>query len=203
MRALRSRWTVVALVPAFFLAGFGIVSALAGGSDSPAPRAVQATPTAGVATTPGAASGTEPATTAAGPTTSPVTSSQDTGAATTPGDGPSVPPAPPPGTVAVDYGRWDGIFRVAEAHVVRTYGASTITGRFGYSGGAGCPVKDVVMTGYFYGREGESVGEALWRSSWSGATRVTPGRQLPLEAYGMVAGRAASARLSIAKVVCA
>ena len=86
---------------------------------------------------------------------------------------------------------------------MRTYGASTITGRFGYSGGAGCPVKDVVMTGYFYGREGESVGEALWRSSWSGATRVTPGRLLPLEAYGMVAGRAASARLSIAKVVCA
>ena len=82
-------------------------------------------------------------------------------------------------------------------------GASTITGRFGYSGGAGCPVKDVVMTGYFYGREGASVGEALWRSSWSGATRVTPGHQLPLEAYGMVAGRAASARLSIAKVVCA
>ena len=34
---LRSRWTVVALVPAFFLAGFGIVTALAGGSDDPAP----------------------------------------------------------------------------------------------------------------------------------------------------------------------
>lgn len=191
MRALRSRWTFVALVPAFFLAGFGIVSAFADGSDSPAPQAVRTNPTAGVATTPAAASGTEPATTAAGPTTSRVTSSQDTGA------------APPPGTVAVDYGRWDGIFRVAEAHVVRTYGASTITGRFGYAGGAGCPVKDVVMTGYFYGREGASVGEALWRSSWSGATRVTPGRQLPLEAYGMVAGRAASARLSIARVVCA
>ena len=39
MSWLRSRWTVVALVPAFFLAGFGIVSALAGGSDDQAPRA--------------------------------------------------------------------------------------------------------------------------------------------------------------------
>lgn len=114
-----------------------------------------------------------------------------------------MPPAPPPGTVAVDYGPWEGIFRVAEARVVRTYGASTITGRFGYAGGAGCPVKDVVMTGYFYDRDGGPVGEALWRSSWSGATRVTPARELPLEAYGMVAGHAASARLLIAKVVCA
>jgi len=32
MRRLRSRWTVVALVPVFFLAGFGIVSALVGGA---------------------------------------------------------------------------------------------------------------------------------------------------------------------------
>ena len=39
MSWLRSRWTVVALVPAFFLAGFGIVSALAGGSDEPEPSA--------------------------------------------------------------------------------------------------------------------------------------------------------------------
>ena len=35
------------------------------------------------------------------------------------------------------------------------------------------------------------------------AVQHLAGHQLPLEAYGMVAGRAASARLSIAKVVCA
>ena len=43
---LRSRWTVVALVPAFFLAGFGIVAALAGGSDEPGPSAALDAPEA-------------------------------------------------------------------------------------------------------------------------------------------------------------
>ena len=40
MRWLRSRWTVVALVPAFFLVGFGIVSSFAG-SDEPESSAQQ------------------------------------------------------------------------------------------------------------------------------------------------------------------
>jgi hypothetical protein len=201
MRRLRSPWAVLLLAPLFFLAGFGIVSALADGSERPAPQAAVETPSTGAPTAPASTASTPAATDSTA--TIPPPATEETTVATTPGDAPELPPAPPPGTVAVDYGRWDGIFRVAEAHVVRTYGASTITGRFGYAGGAGCPVKDVVMTGVFYDRGGEPVGEALWRSSWSGATRVTETRELPLEAYGEAAGHVSSARLRIAKVVCA
>ena len=112
MRKLRSRWTVVALVPAFFLAGFGIVSALAGGSDDSEPAGAQRQTTDGAAgegitmigSTTDAATTSAQTTSSAPTTTSPTTTSNN-------GDnGSGRPPAPPRGTIAIDYGRWEGMF---------------------------------------------------------------------------------------------
>ena len=112
--------------------------------------------------------------------------------ATAPTCRPRPRPAPSPSTTAAG--------RESSASRRRTsYGrtaASTITGRFGYPVVRAVPVKDVVMTGYFYdaraspGGRGAVAIELVRRDA--GARR---GPELPLEAYGMVAGRAASARL--------
>src|SRR5262245_19018028 len=101
MRRLRSPWAILLLAPLFFLAGFGIVSALSGGSDEPSPQAATAIPSASGPTVPAT---TEPAPTAtdSGTDTIPPPATEDTTVATTPGDAADVPPAPPPGTVAVD-----------------------------------------------------------------------------------------------------
>lgn len=213
MRRLRSPWAILALVPVFFLAGFGVVSALARGSEAREPTAAQAPTTPPGSTSTSAPQTTDGSTAVADETTTEgaTTSEQTTtgrAPATTGGDealdddgGSS---APPPGTVAIDYGRWRGVFRIAGAKMVRSFGASTVTGEFRYHGGAGCPVKRVRVDGRFYDLEGLPVGRALWETSWAtGAARIEPGARLLLEAYGMVMGRAVSARMSIAAVVCA
>jgi hypothetical protein len=79
MRRLRSRWTVVALVPAFFLAGFGLVTALAG-SDDAAPTAAGVGSSGGEEGAP--ATGEEGATTAVVPSTGAETTAGADGAAT-------------------------------------------------------------------------------------------------------------------------
>lgn len=217
MRRLRSRWTVVALVPAFFLAGFGLVTALAGGSEDAAPTsaAVEADGSGG--------NGAPAATTVVGPTTTPE-SGADAGAATAgaattsttgdegggetaaDGDGNgNAAPAPPPGTIAVDYGRWEGLFEISETEIVPEFGLATVTGQFRYLGGGPCSQVGVVeLRGQFYSPTGRPIGKGLWESIWvTGDGAEVPQREpLYLEFYGQVSEAAESARIRFTRVDC-
>jgi len=211
VRRLRSRWTVVALVPAFFLAGFGIVAALAGGSDDP-PRAAaqeQATGAAGGAGDTAGSTESVPATTAPPPTTTaaptttaPTTTSADGGNGT---GAVKRPPAPPPGTVEIDYGQWDGIFEIADPTIVPEFGMAYVTGELRYFGGVECgQVRRVVVRGWFYSATGQFIGPALWESAYAtGEGGEVSGREgLPFEAYGNVSELPESAVLRFVKVEC-
>jgi hypothetical protein len=216
MRRLRSRWTVVALVPAFFLAGFGLVTALAGGSDEVAPLGAagasggtatsgdtEASPTTTAASVPD--SGTV-ATGAGGSTDGRTTTTdgEEGGTTTSGGDG-SAAPAPPPGTIAVDYGRWEGMFEISDTEIVPDFGLATVTGQFRYLGGTACSQLGVVeLTGNFYGRSGKPIGKGLWDSIWAtGDGAEVPQREpLYLEFYGAVTEGAESARIRFTRVDC-
>ena len=214
MRRLRSRWTVVALVPAFFLAGFGIVAALAGGSDDPPAAAQEQTTTAGGAgegvTTTGSTA--QAGTTATAPTTSSVITST-TGPTTTGSNGDNNnggangggrPPAPPRGTIAIDYGRWEGMFEIAEPEIVPDFGLASVNGELRYFGGVECQIHRIVVRGWFYSPSGQFIGTALWESAYAtGEGGEVTGREgLPFEAYGSVSEFPESAALRFAKVEC-
>ena len=173
MSWLRSRWTVVALVPAFFLAGFGIVSALAGGSDDPAPGAAPARParrrpepaggnglsrkplrptrrTGAVARLPRLRQPRQPPAPAA-----PRPRAAGTGGGM---DGRRRAARPAAGTIAVDYGRWDGVFELANPTIVPDFGVASVVGEFDYRGGVDCPVGLVRVRTWFYNEGGQVVG---------------------------------------------
>ncbi|MGH3042910.1 MAG: hypothetical protein ACRDNG_14445 [Gaiellaceae bacterium] len=212
MRGLRSRWTVVALVPAFFLAGFGIVAALAGGSDEP--DAVSGSPSAGSA--PGGAEvvtvigETDPAGTPAGTDVATTTGSSGagggggtTGGGGDGGRGGGRPPAPPPGEIAVDYGRWEGMFELESPEIVPDFGQATLAAGLAYMGGVDCPVGLVRVKVWFFGETG-LVGTALWESAQStGAGGEVTGREpVPFEAYGAIDQEATSAAVRFTAVEC-
>lgn len=214
MRRLRSRWTVVALVPAFFLAGFGIVSALAGGSDDdPAPAAVQEQTTAGGegeavsiagTTTDGSATATAPTTsavTSTGPTT---TGSNGDNNNNNGGNGGGRPPAPPRGTIAIDYGPWEGMFEIASPEIVPDFAMASVNGELRYFGGIDCQIHRMVVRGWFYSASGQFIGTALWESAYATGDggEVTGREGLPFEAYGNVSELPESAALRFAKVEC-
>jgi hypothetical protein len=215
---LRSRWTVVALVPAFFLAGFGIVAALAGGSDEPT-TAVAPGATSGEAgpATVTVIQGTSPTETssAGGSPTSTGDAGGGNGDAATTDDGSSpdgsgnetggAPPAPSPGVIDIDYGRWEGIFDLGNSEIVPDFGLASVIGEFRYLGGVDCPVGLVRVRGWFYGERGDVVGRAVWESvqSTGEGAEVTPGREpLPFEAYGPSSEAPASAALRFVAVEC-
>jgi hypothetical protein len=219
MRRLRSRWTVVALVPACFLASFGLVTALAGGGGD-------AVPAAAGARTESSGGSTAPTVTEVGATTAegaPAGDTATTGAEaqttdTTGGDGTTTvdadgngngkgkgAPAPPPGTIAVDYGRWEGIFEISGTEIVPDFGLATVTGEFRYLGGATCSQVGVVeLRGRFYSPSGRPIGKGLWESIWvTGNGAEVPQREpLYLEFYGSVTEEAASARIRFTRVDC-
>lgn len=214
MRRLRSRWTVVALVPAFFLAGFGIVTAVAGGSDDAAPRAADGEPAGsdgsgapastvvGSTTTADSAPDTDTASTG-GPTTS-TTDGEGSGTTTAEGNR-TAAPAPPPGTIAVDYGRWEGLFEISETEIVPEFGLATVTGQFRYLGGGECSQLGVVeLRGQFYSSSGQPIGKGNWESIWvTGEGAEVPQREpLYLEFYGAVTDAAESARIRFTRVDC-
>lgn len=214
MRRLRSRWTVVALVPAFFLAGFGIVSALAGGSDDdPAPAAVQEQTTAGGkgegvtiadTTTDGSATATAPTTsavTSTGPTTTGSTGDNNNNNG---GNGGGRPPAPPRGTIAIDYGPWEGMFEIASPEIVPDFAMASVNGELRYFGGIDCQIHRMVVRGWFYSASGQFIGTALWESAYATGDggEVTGREGLPFEAYGNVSELPESAALRFAKVEC-
>jgi hypothetical protein len=216
MRRLRSRWTVVALVPACFLAGFGLVTALAGGSDDAAPTAAAAEAAGS------GGNGARAATTVVGPTTTPEngtdagvatagaattsTTGEGGGETTADGDGRgNAAPAPPPGTIAVDYGRWEGLFEISDTEIVPEFGLATVTGQFRYLGGGACSQLGVVeLRGQFYSPSGRPIGKGLWESIWvTGEGAEVPQREpLYLEFYGQVSEAAESARIRFTRVDC-
>jgi hypothetical protein len=171
---LRSRWTVVALVPAFFLAGFGIVSALADGSDDPGPAG---------------GSGGSPA---------------DGGGGSGGGGGGGAPPAPPPGVVGVDYGRWEGVFELASPGVLRGGGFASVTGELSYLGGVDCPVGLVRARTWLYDDRGRVDGETLWLStdSTGEGAEVTGREPLPFDARAQASQDASSAVVRFGVVQC-
>jgi hypothetical protein len=216
MRRLRSRWTVVALVPACFLASFGLVTALAGGGEEAVPAAADARTESSSASTAPAVTEVSPTTTAEG---APGTDTATTGAEgqttdTTGGDGTTTvgadgngsgAPAPPPGTIAVDYGRWEGMFEISGTEIVPDFGLATVTGEFRYLGGATCSQVGVVeLRGRFYSPSGRPIGNGLWESIWvTGNGAEVPQREpLYLEFYGSVTKEAASARIRFTRVDC-
>lgn len=192
-------------MPVCFLAGFGIVSALAG-DDEPEPQAATAAPSTAPAT-----AGTVPfppsatATTAPTPTTAPM-ETQAPPATTTMPPGATDTERPParPGAIEIDYGRWEGMFRLTDTSLVPSLQTATVGGQLTYLGGAGCPVIDVVVEGRFYDREEVPVGLANWESSWvTGANGLAEDRPVPFGAYGSVIHLATSAELEVVKVICA
>lgn len=217
MRRLRSRWTVVALVPAFFLAGFGLVTALAGGSDDAAPDAAGAEPDGSdgsaapastvVAPTTTAQNATDAGAATTGGTDAATTSTTDGSASgrTTPDGGGNAAPAPPAGTIAVDYGRWEGLFEITQTEIVPEFGVATVTGQFSYLGGGDCSQLGVVeLRGQFYSSSGQPIGKGLWESIWAtGEGAEVPQREpLYLEFYGEVSEAAESARIRFTRVDC-
>jgi hypothetical protein len=212
---LRSRWTVVALVPAFFLAGFGIVTALAGGSeDSTTGGAAGSTAVEGQGpATATVIQGTDPTETssAAGSPTS--TDGEgggeaEGGGATTDGDGEGdddgSPPAPSAGVIDVDYGRWEGIFDLAGAEIVPDFGIASVVGELRYLGGVDCPVGLVRVRTWFYNEGSDLIGKTVWESmqSTGEGAEVTGREPLPFEAYGQASEAPASAALRFTAVEC-
>jgi hypothetical protein len=209
---LRSRWTVVALVPAFFLAGFGIVAGLAGGSDDPATGAAPGSTTgegAGPATVT-IIEGTASSETSSAPGSATSTGSEGGGGGTTTEDGGNGdgtgggPPAPPPGVIDVDYGRWDGIFELASPEIVPDFGIASVVGELRYRGGVDCPVGLVRVRTWFYDERGHLVGATVWESvqSTGEGAEVTGREPLPFEAYGQASETPASAAVRFTGVEC-
>ena len=206
MQRLRSRWSVVALVPAFFLTGFAVVSTLADDSDDAAPALAE--PSSGEET---AAAASSPAVT----TDAPAEGDATTGVATTPdaaddeggsgeaGEG-NWPASRPAGTIQVDYGRWNGLFTLESPEIVLEIGLATVTGQLRYLGGADCQLGRVEIRGRFYDGAGDQIGAGAWDSTWvTGEGGEFPHREpLYLEFYGEVGEAAEAAYLRIVNVEC-
>jgi hypothetical protein len=215
MRWLRSRWTVVALVPTFFLVGFGIVSSFAGsdelessaqqptGDSESVPDATTApTTVAGTAPTDATTAQEDATSTAEGTATAPASERDDDGGNGGNGGGP--PPAPPAGSIDFDYGRWDGVFEVDNPEITPDFGFAAVTGEFRYLGGIDCQVGLIVAKVWFYDGRGRRIGDGIWESSYAtGAGGEVTGREpLPFEAYGPVSELPESAFVRFTKADC-
>ena len=192
---------MLALVPVCFLAGFGIVSAFAGGDDEPEPQAATVAPAAAQPASSTAEDTGLPTSTAA--VTAPTETQAPTATMSTTETEAARPPARP-GAVQIDYGRWEGMFKLTDASLVPSLQASTVGGQFTYLGGAGCPIRNVVVEGRFYDRDRIPVGLAGWESSRvTGNAGLEQGKPVPFGAYGSVLHLATSAELEVVRLVCA
>jgi hypothetical protein len=215
MQRLRSRWTVVALVPAVFLAGFGIVSALADDADDAAPATAAAadepgapgpstvTPTAEAS--PGATTeAAEPATTAeTGGAARATTDGSGAGGGGGGGGGGGAPPSPPAGEIAVDYGPWEGVFTLENLELQPAGDETVAFGELHYLGGLDCPVGLVRVKTWLYAGGG-IVGQTQWESveSTGEGGEVTGREPLPFEARAAVERSADAAALRFTAAEC-
>jgi hypothetical protein len=197
-------WIALALVPVFFVAGFGLVSALA---DDGEPEA-QVAPAASTAVAAASSTTAGTGSTAPSPTVETAgTTTAETGAESTttaPAQTGQEGPRANSEAIEIDYGRWAGVFEVTGATLVPSLQTSTVGGQFTYLGGANCPVRNVVVEGRFYDEEQVPVGLANWESAWvTGEGGLERGRPVPFGAHGSVLHLATSAELRIVRVVCA
>ena len=106
--------------------------------------------------------------------------------------------------IAVDYGRWDGIFELGNPTIVPEFGIASVTGELSYRGGVDCPVGLVRVRAWFYSERGHVVGKTVWESvqSTGDGGEVTGREPLPFEAYGQSSEAPASAALRFTAVEC-
>lgn len=223
MRRLRSPWTIVALVPVFFLAGFTVVSAMVDrGGDGGAEPAAQPVAT-GADERPAAivtgsdAAGDDPAVPAEPEPASddPAEVEEEDGAAPrqgpppvyvpppAPDDSGAPPPGPPKGVIDIDYGDWGDRFQMRNTKLVESFGSATVTGQFRYLGGGKCRAANVEVRGLFYDEERDPVGQGFWETDWAvGVSGLPVDEWLEMEVYGMVRHRATSATVRVFKVTC-
>jgi hypothetical protein len=204
-------------LPAFFLAGFGIVAALAGGSEGDSgPEAAQPSTPGGpgtdVDTVAGETDAAETPTAAGSPTTGGA-GGGDSGATVTArgdGDGGSggggggVPPAPPPGVIKIEYGRWGGIFELESPEILPDFGQATVVGALRYAGGMDCPVGLVRVKAWLFGDGALHVGTTVWESTQStgDGAEVTGREPVVFEAVSRIDQAAVSAVLRFTAVDC-
>lgn len=217
---LRSRWTVVALVPVFFLAGFAIMSALAGSGSTPAsevqpvqetgasePDAVGgdqdgASPEEPVDDGAGAPEGEPGGDTSAPPQGGGQSGGGGGGGST--GGGGAPPAAPPAGSVEIDYRRWADNFTIDNTEMIPEIGQLTVTGELKYLGGIDCQVGFVEIRAWFFDGNGGRLGTGLWESTWATGEggEVSQREPLFIEVIGDVTGPVSSAALRVTDVRC-
>jgi hypothetical protein len=202
MSGLRSRWTVVALAPAFFLAGFGIVSTLVDSPDSE-----PSVPPGSTIDVGGGANGTEggrtaPSTSANGATAQTVPT-VDLGLAEGGGDGEALQ-ASAPGAIEIDYCAWAGIFELENPQIVLDLGIASVVGELKYLGGVECQIGRVRVRAWFFDASGLVVGRTIWESvQLTGAGGEVTGREpLPFEAVGQISDAPDSASVRFSAVEC-
>jgi hypothetical protein len=71
---------------------------------------------------------------------------------------------PPSSGVKVDYGEWEGLFKIHGARVVSSYGSPSVLGQFEYLGGGDCDLDYVEVSGTFFDSKGKIVSTGLWNS---------------------------------------
>lgn len=85
---------------------------------------------------------------------------------------------PPNEQVRVNYADWNGLFKVAGAHITSSYGTAEVIGTFTYVGGATCKPGYTEVSATFY-NDGKVVGTNL--TNWE---RLSKGATYPLEIIG-------------------
>jgi len=71
------------------------------------------------------------------------------------------PAAPNQRGISVDYGQWDGLFRLSGLNLVSDYGYYSVVGRFEYLGGGDCKIGYIAFNATV-SRDKKVIDTALW-----------------------------------------
>lgn len=210
MRRLRSPWTIVALVPVFFLAGFAVVTAMVdrGGGGRPEPAAqplgTEAEDRPAAVVTGSDAAGDAPAAPAEpGPTSDDPRRARGGGR-----DGSAGPAARPRSSAGAGRQRRTASGPTEGRHRDRLRGLGWSVPdeedearrelRLGDRRAA-----NVEIRGLFYDEERDPVGQGFWETDWAvGVSGLPVNEWLEMEVYGMVRHRATFAAIRVYKVTC-
>jgi hypothetical protein len=104
---------------------------------------------------------------------------------------------PPSHGVKVNYGDWQGLFKIHGAQVVSSYGSPSVIGQFEYLGGGDCKLGYVEVGATFFNSKGKIVSTGLWN-----ATTVPKGARLPMEVLSTDEVPATRAELVVTDASC-
>ena len=95
------------------------------------------------------------------------------------------PPAPSPGEIVVDYGRWEGVFSLESLELQHGADETVVFGELHYLGGLDCPVGLVRVRVWLFAGGSALVGRTQWASieSTGEGAEVTGREPLPFEAH--------------------